>query len=181
MGNGDDMDIEEWNDSDDQNAKPDAKNTEKTSETEDNLEEKDKTEDSSVAMEIEPTDDEAQKVKEFLNETNNVDTTTQNENDEKEAAVVEPVEPETTTVEKDGMLIDRIDDIIFCCFDIGNWKLYQQATPQMFVAQNKQHSYLWTDKVESRKKAKGKQNSRQKGSKRKGGGSQTNQNKKAKK
>merc|ERR1712233_290159 len=45
------------------------------------------------------------------------------------------------------MLIDRIDDVVFCCFDDVNWKLYRK----MF-ATTKERSYLWRDKA--RKKAK---------------------------
>eukprot|EP00486_Rosalina_sp_Unknown_P000178 CAMPEP_0201565520 /NCGR_PEP_ID=MMETSP0190_2-20130828/4670_1 /ASSEMBLY_ACC=CAM_ASM_000263 /TAXON_ID=37353 /ORGANISM="Rosalina sp." /LENGTH=395 /DNA_ID=CAMNT_0047983117 /DNA_START=14 /DNA_END=1198 /DNA_ORIENTATION=- len=45
--------------------------------------------------------------------------------------------------EYEETVFDRIDDIVFCCYDIGNWHLYEDNTPDIFPSTNDQHSYLW--------------------------------------
>jgi len=51
-------------------------------------------------------------------------------------------------------VFDRLDHIVFCCFDYGNWDLYEEWTPKVFPALNKDYSYYWRDKVNANKKKK---------------------------
>eukprot|EP01084_Bolivina_argentea_P313931 543714_1 len=48
-------------------------------------------------------------------------------------------------------VFDRIDDIIFCCFDIGNWHLYQDTVPDIFPSSNDDHSYFYKYKLKRQK------------------------------
>lgn len=52
--------------------------------------------------------------------------------------------PETIAV-KEESYFDRIDDIIFCCYDIGNWRLYKKYISVVFPSNGK-HNYLWSHK-----------------------------------
>ncbi len=54
-------------------------------------------------------------------------------------------------VENDESVFDRIDSIVFCCFDIGNWRLYKNIIPKVFPSENKKYNYLWTDKLKRMK------------------------------
>merc|ERR1712228_390403 len=89
-------------------------------------------------------------------------------NDDK-AKMDESDNKETNDNEKnEETVFDRIDSIVFCCYDIGNWHLYKQRTPKIFTSSNKDHSYLWNDKLKTKKKAKPKQKTQ--------ANSETNQN-----
>ena len=91
----------------------------------------------------------------------------QNENDAKQTdeAKIEQSDDANTKLDFDkdekneeieGTVFDRIDSIIFCCFDIGNWHLYKEQTPKIFTSSNNKHSYLWNDQSKTNQKIRAK-------------------------
>ena len=52
-------------------------------------------------------------------------------------------------IDPEETVLDRISNVIFCCFDEENWALYQEMVPKIFTCSKIKYSFLWKERQKS--------------------------------